>query len=103
MKRLWMMILLSCTASLGAIEKADFTLKWLAERNQATDPIELLQDRDNKWGQSPSSLSMQEQKPRRPHIFDRVDKAHRLGFIDPNFSSFNSDDGYSGYAKSDRK
>ena len=103
MKRLWMAMLLSCSASLGAAEKADFTLKWQAEKNQATDPIQLLREGDNKWVQSPSSFSMREQKSRQPDMFGRVDKAHRLRYIDPNFSSFNSDEGYSDYVKGGSK
>lgn len=78
MKRLWMTILLSCSASLGAVEKADFTLKWQAEKHQATGPIQFLRERDNKWVQSPFSSSIRKQNPGQPDMFSRVDKAHRL-------------------------
>lgn len=50
--------------------------------------MQLLREGDNKWVQFSSSFNMREQKSRQPDMFGRVDKAHRLRYIDPNLSSF---------------
>ena len=103
MKRLWMTMLLFCSVSSGAIEKTDFTLKWRPEKHQTTYPAQHQAEGQKKWVQPPSSFSVPEPKSRQPDMFGRVDKAHRLRYSDPNFSSFNSDEGYSDYVKGGNK
>ncbi|MCS3430657.1 hypothetical protein [Klebsiella sp. BIGb0407] len=95
MNKLWIVILLFCSTSLGASAKADFALKWQAEKNQTTDAIQHSGEGQNQWRQPPSSFSLPEHKSSLPDMFGRVDKPHRLRYSDPNFSSFNSDEGYS--------
>jgi len=95
MSKLWIaVLLLSCSSSLAAADKADFTLKWQRDKTSASDPI-LRWRAEQKTSTNQSPLSpMSEQQSRQHDMLGRISKANRQRYIDPNFSSFNSDDGY---------
>lgn len=98
MNKLGIMLLLSCSASLSATDKADFTLKWREEPTSVTDPITRWQVEQKKRLQlRPSYPLTPELQSRQGDIFGRVDKTHRQRFVSPNFSSFNSDESDFGY------
>jgi len=90
MNKLGIALLLSCSASLLASEKADFTLKWHEEPTSVTDPITRWQIEQKK--QYPSCSLMPEHPSWQGDIFGRIDKTHRQRFVSPNFSAFNSDE-----------
>lgn len=95
MNKLCVAILLFCSASLSAAETAGFTLKRQAEQAQETDPVQRWRAEQKKSAQQSPANTKSEHKSRQPDMFDRVDKAHRQRYKDPNFSSFDSDNGHS--------
>lgn len=102
MNKLRIALLLFCSASLSASDKADFTLKWREEPTSVTDPITRWRVEQKKLAQQrPSYLLTPERQFRQGDIFGRVNKTHRQRFVSPNFSSFNSDESDFGYTLGD--
>ena len=100
MNKIGMVFILLLSASSFATEKADFNLKWQEEPRREAGKA----DFKLKWQEEPrrevaptknNDLQgyMNERNIRQQNFLGHVDKANRLRFTDPQFSTYNSDGG----------
>jgi len=107
MSKFWVIILLSCSASMAVAGTTDLKLQWQEDQYRWREEQKIGgEGYAKKWQVGESEVtttirkkenelpySAHEKKPWRSEPFGRAHRSDRMRFVDPTFSEFNSDNG----------